>query len=61
MTTPFIGSVRISRLIPGSKIVIFKDYSYIFYVEQHEVFSKAILDFLTELRLWLSKSSTNYE
>jgi 3-oxoadipate enol-lactonase len=50
MRTPAGGSVRISRLIPGSKLVIFKDCGHISYIEQPEVFSKAVLDFLAGYR-----------
>jgi len=49
VTTPPGGSVRISRLIPSSKLIIFKDCGHISYVEQPEVFSKAVLGFLAEL------------
>ncbi len=50
VTTPPGGSVRISRLIPSSKLIIFKDCGHVSYVEQPEVFSKVVLDFLAELR-----------
>ncbi|MFC1977891.1 alpha/beta fold hydrolase [Chloroflexota bacterium] len=46
MTTPPGGSVRMNRLITGSKLIIFRDCGHISYVEQPEVFSKSILDFL---------------
>ncbi len=49
VTTPPGGSVRISRLIAGSKLIIFKDCGHISYVEQPEVFSQAVLDFLGEV------------
>ncbi|MFC1893729.1 alpha/beta fold hydrolase [Chloroflexota bacterium] len=47
--TPPGGSVRMSRLIPNSKLIIFKDCGHVSYVEQPEVFSRAVLDFLTEV------------
>lgn len=49
VTTPPGGSVRMSRLIPGSKLIIFKDCGHLSYVEQPEVFSQAVLDFLGEV------------
>jgi 3-oxoadipate enol-lactonase len=50
MTTPPGGSVKMSRLITGSKLVIFDDCGHLSYVEQPEVFSKSILDFLGKVR-----------
>jgi 3-oxoadipate enol-lactonase len=47
--TPPGGSVRMNRLIPGSKLIIFKDSGHISYVEQPEVFSKTVLNFLAEV------------
>lgn len=49
VTTPPGGSVRISRLIAGSRLIIFKDCGHVSYVEQPEVFSKTVLDFLAEV------------
>jgi len=46
VVTPPGGSVKMSRLISGSKLIIFKDCGHVSYVEQPEVFSKAVLDFL---------------
>jgi len=46
VTTPPGGSVRMSRLIPDSKLIIFKGCGHVSYVEQPEVFSQAVLDFL---------------
>ncbi|MFC1976853.1 alpha/beta fold hydrolase [Chloroflexota bacterium] len=51
MTTPPGGSVKMNRLITGSKLVIFKDCGHLSYVEQPEVFSKSVLDFLGEVSL----------
>lgn len=50
LTTPPGGSVKMSRLIAGSKLVIFKDCGHLSYVEQPEVFSQSVLDFLAEAR-----------
>ena len=47
--TPPGGSVRMSRLIPGSRLIIFKGCGHVSYVEQPEVFSKTVLDFLAEV------------
>ena len=46
--TPPGGSVRMSRLIPGSKLVILKGCGHVPYVEEPEVFSKEILGSLAE-------------
>jgi len=46
--TPPGGSVRMSRLIPGSKLIILEGCGHVSYVEQPEVFSKAVLDFLAD-------------
>jgi pimeloyl-ACP methyl ester carboxylesterase len=46
--TPPGGSVRMSCLVPGSKLITLKDCGHVSYVEQPEVFSKAVLDFLAE-------------
>ncbi len=40
------GSVKMSRLIPGSKLVIFKDCGHASYTEQPELFTRTVLDFL---------------
>jgi len=49
LTAPPGGSVRMNRLISGSKLIIFKDCGHVSYIEQPEVYSKAVLDFLNEL------------
>lgn len=43
------GSVRMRRLIPNSKLVIFKDCGHASYTEQPEVFTRTLLDFLAEV------------
>ena len=49
VTAPPGGSVRMSRLIQGSKLIIFKDCGHISYVEQPEIFNRVVLDFLAKV------------
>ena len=49
VVTPPGGSVKMSRLIPGAKLIIFKDCGHVWFVEQPDVVSKAVLDFLAEV------------
>ena len=49
VVTPPGGSVKMSRLIPGSRLIILKDCGHVSYVEQPDVFSTAVLEFLREV------------
>ena len=49
VVTPPGGSVKMSRLIPGSRLIILKDCGHFPYVEQPDVFSTAVLEFLREV------------
>jgi len=49
VVTPPGGSVKMSRLIAGSKLIILKDCGHVSYVEQPDVFSTAVLEFLREV------------
>lgn len=44
--TPPGGSVKMSRLIAGSKLVIMKGPGHVSYIEQPELYGKTVLDFL---------------
>ena len=46
--TPPGGSVKMSRLIPGSRLIIFEGCGHVSYMEQPDVISNAVLNFLAE-------------
>ena len=49
VVTPPGGSVKLGRLILGSKLIILKECGHVSYVEQPDAFSTVVLEFLREV------------